>query len=90
MQIEKVKKDVNVSVSLFFEDDVEYVATCRGLISGKKVQIKGRWTGVELFVEGGFHCCLFTGFGSYLIYLIRRNKCRQDLIKYFLTMGVFN
>lgn len=28
--------------------DVEYVATCRGVTSGKKLEIKGRWTGVDV------------------------------------------
>ncbi len=30
--------------------DVEYVAVCRGLTSGKRINIKGRWNGVD-FVE---------------------------------------
>ena len=28
--------------------DVEYVACCRGLTSGKLINIKGRWTGVDV------------------------------------------
>lgn len=38
-----------LTLTLFkYNMDVEYVATCRGLVSGKKIQIKGRWTGVDV------------------------------------------
>jgi len=33
---------------LKYNMDVEYVATCRGLISGKKLEIRGIWTGVDV------------------------------------------
>lgn len=35
-------------VLLKYNMDVEYVATCRGVTSGKKLEIKGRWTGVDV------------------------------------------
>lgn len=28
--------------------DVEYIARCRGLTSGKLININGRWTGVDV------------------------------------------
>ena len=28
--------------------DVEYIATCIGLTSGKRINIKGRWQGVDV------------------------------------------
>ena len=28
--------------------DVEYVATCVGMTSGKKIEIRGRWQGVDV------------------------------------------
>lgn len=38
-----------LSLTLFnYNMDVEYVATCRGLVSGKKIDIKGRWVGVDV------------------------------------------
>ncbi|MGB4578116.1 MAG: hypothetical protein WBI06_14635 [Paludibacter sp.] len=38
-----------ISLSLFqYNMDVEYVACCRGLTSGKLINIKGRWTGVDV------------------------------------------
>lgn len=38
-----------LTLTLFkYNMDVEYVATCRGLVSGKRIQIKGRWTGVDV------------------------------------------
>ena len=33
---------------LKYNMDVEYVATCRGLTSGKKLEIRGRWTGIDV------------------------------------------
>ena len=40
---------VEISLSLFqYNMDVEYVARCRGLTSGKLINIKGRWTGVDV------------------------------------------
>lgn len=40
-----------LALTLFkYNMDVEYVAVCRGLTSGEKINIKGRWTGVD-FVE---------------------------------------
>ncbi len=40
-----------LTLTLFkYNIDVEYVAVCRGLTSGKRINIKGRWNGVD-FVE---------------------------------------
>ena len=33
---------------LKYNMDIEYVATCRGLTSGKKLEIRGRWTGIDV------------------------------------------
>lgn len=41
----KVKFSLIVSE---FNMDVEYIATCTGLTSGKKIKIRGRWTGKDL------------------------------------------
>lgn len=38
-----------LSLTLFkYNMDVEYIAICRGLTSGKRISIKGRWTGVDV------------------------------------------
>lgn len=38
-----------MKLTLFkYNMDVEYVATCVGMISGKKIEIKGRWQGVDV------------------------------------------
>lgn len=38
-----------ISLSLFqYNMDVEYIARCRGLTSGKLININGRWTGVDV------------------------------------------
>jgi len=38
-----------LTLTLFkYNMDVEYIATCRGLTSGRKLEIKGRWVGVDV------------------------------------------
>ncbi len=38
-----------LSLTLFkYNMDVEYVAVCRGLTSGRRIEIKGRWTGIDV------------------------------------------
>lgn len=39
----------DMSLTLYkYNMDVEYTATCIGLTSGKRIKIKGRWTGVDV------------------------------------------
>lgn len=43
------KYRAELSLTLFnYSMDVEYVAVCRGLTSGKRIEIKGRWTGLDV------------------------------------------
>lgn len=43
-----------LTLTLFkYNMDVEYVAVCRGLTSGEALNIKGRWTGVDVVETDG-------------------------------------